>query len=65
MNALCWRPIEMSRCAPDRNVSVNRVEAARWKCVESPFCGDFQGLWEGWNSFIVPRFPSDRHFHRC
>src|SRR5260370_40292871 len=30
--------------------------------------GDFQGLWEGWetDSFIVglPCFPSGRHFHR-
>ena len=26
---------------------------------------DFQGLWEAWDSFIVPCFPSDRHFHRC
>ena len=26
--------------------------------------GDFQGLWKGWDSFIVPPFPSGRHFHR-
>jgi hypothetical protein len=31
----CWRPIEMSLCAPNRNVSVNPVAAVRWKCVES------------------------------
>jgi hypothetical protein len=26
--------------------------------------GRFQGQWEEWDSFIVPRFPSARHFHR-
>src|SRR5579875_1911622 len=31
---------------------------------EPPFFGGFQGLWEGWDGFIVPRFPLDRHFHR-
>ncbi len=31
---------------------------------EPPFFGGFQGLWEEWDSFIVPRFPSARHFHR-
>jgi hypothetical protein len=31
---------------------------------ESTLCVDFQGLWEEWDSFIVPRFPSGRHFHR-
>jgi hypothetical protein len=31
---------------------------------ESTFFVDFQGLWEGWDGFIVPRFPSARHFHR-
>ena len=36
----------MSLCAPDRNVSVNPVLVVRWECVESPFYGDFRGLWE-------------------
>lgn len=31
---------------------------------EPPFFGGFQGLWEEWDGFIVPRFPSGRHFHR-
>ena len=31
---------------------------------EPPFFGGFQGLWEEWDGFIVPRFPSARHFHR-
>ena len=31
---------------------------------ESTYLVDFQGLWEGWDSFIVPPFPSGRHFHR-
>ena len=31
---------------------------------EPPSFGRFQGLWEEWDGFIVPRFPSDRHFHR-
>ena len=26
----------MSRCAPDRNVSINPVVVAWWKCVKSP-----------------------------
>ena len=36
------------------------------RCVmwESTFCVDFQGLWEEWDGFIVPLFPSGRHFHR-
>ena len=32
--------------------------------VGTAVSGGFQGLWEGWDGFIVPRFPSDRHFHR-
>ena len=32
---------------------------------EPPFCGGFQGLWEGRETALCfPRFPSDRHFHR-
>ncbi len=31
---------------------------------EPPFSGGFQGLWKGWDSFVVPRFPSGCHFHR-
>ena len=40
------------------------VVVVRWVMWEPPFFGGFQGLWEGWDGFIVPRFPSDRHFHR-
>jgi hypothetical protein len=63
--------------APDRNdrvirpleMSVYVVAAVRWECVKSPFLGDFQGLWEEGetgqvSSSCLPRFPSDRHFHR-
>ena len=32
---------------------------------ESTYCVDFQGLWEEWDSLIVPRFPSGRHFQRA
>ena len=37
---------------------------------ESTALGDFQGLWEGKDQTVfhrpvcLPRFPSDRHFHR-
>ena len=63
----CWRPIEMSRCAPDRNVSVNPVLVVRWKCVESPFYGDFRGLWEEgetgqFHRPVFHAFHQDRHF---
>jgi hypothetical protein len=42
-------------------MSVVVVRCVMW---ESMYSVDFQGLWEGWDSFIVPRFPSGRHFHR-
>jgi hypothetical protein len=42
-------------------MSGSSVRCVMW---ESMYSIDFQGLWEAWDSFIVPRFPSDRHFHR-
>jgi ADP-heptose:LPS heptosyltransferase len=37
----------------------------RWVMWESPYCVDFQGLWEERETAsCFPRFPSGRHFHR-
>src|SRR5258708_7876735 len=54
----------MSLCAPDRNVSIKPSCRGAVGMCEITAPGDFQGLWEEWDGFIVPRFPSDRHFHR-
>ena len=46
-------------CKVEMSVAV--VRCVMWK---PPLFGGFQGLWEEWDSFIVPHFPSGRHFHR-
>ena len=50
----CWRPIGMSLCAPNRNVSVNLVVVVRWECVKSPFLGDELGPSIVFRNSLVP-----------
>src|SRR5579875_2378122 len=61
---ICWCQVDLSLLLPSRSVSVKPSSSSRCVMWEPPFFGGFQGLWEGWDGFIVPRFPSDRHFHR-
>jgi serine/threonine protein kinase len=56
----CCCKVQMSNSLQSRNVRSRRAVGM----CEITALGDFQGLWEAWDSFIVPRFPSGRHFHR-
>ena len=60
----CCCSLELTGYPPVRNVSLNLSRRRAVGMCEITALGDFQGLWEGWDGFIVPPFPSDHHFHR-
>ena len=54
----------MSLLLQSGSVIIMRRSRRAVRNVGTTFSVDFQELWEAWDSFIVPRFPSARHFHR-